>query len=176
MPSSHSLPDLKTPWRWLTTKAKKKEDPQSKSKRASFTNSTSLAKPEPALHRLQELKSPPPTASPPSTTGAEGRGFKSRPLYRRTGSSPANRPEKEEKEGEKDGLTFSGVNGRRLAPSPSVVMGSAKNALGRRNVGHSLTGESGTADSASVGEDDGDGGDDTGDDRGDTGSGISGCL
>ena len=161
MPSSQSLPDLKHPWRWLTTKAKKvtsKADPPSKTKRASFTNSTSLTKPEPALHRLQELKSPPPTAPPPSTTGSDSPGFKSRPLYRRTGSSPANRAEEEEQEGEKDGLTYNGVNGRRPAPSGSVVMGSAKDVSVASCVGHRHEEGDGTSNSASVGRNNGSGG------------------
>lgn len=138
MPSSHPLPNLKRPWRWLTTRAKNtppQEDPQRKTRRASFTNCTSLAKPEPALHRLQELKSP-----PPLTAGPDSPGFKSRPLYRRTGSSPADRAEEEEKgrESEESGLAMSGVNRRKMSPSTMVVMDLAKSASDRKLVGHTI--------------------------------------
>lgn len=125
MPSSHPIANFR---RWLTTPKKKKKKAKAHQapiqqgpnkevdtglvKRASFQSDTHLAKPEPALHRLQELKSPPPI--PPPLTGPDSTGFKSRPLYRRTHSSPANPAE--------GGMTSTEVTATNLTPSEPAVM------------------------------------------------------
>ena len=113
MPSHHPLTNVKSSLHWLTTNNKKKKpkthqapiqndsnnNSNNTSKRATNLNPKKpssyqidpphLPKPEPAVHRLQELKSPPPLPVPSSKTGPDSPGFKSRPLYRRTRSSPA---------------------------------------------------------------------------------------
>ena len=149
MPSSHPIATTKSPWRWLTKKEEKKKpkanhaptrhgsdqkaavEPETPTKRSSYAQrDPHLAKPEPALHRLQELKSPPPIAPPTSTaTGPDRPGFKSRPLYRRTRSSPAD-PAEDEKTGMR-GASGSGY----LAPA-SAVRVSKRDASGAGHIGN----------------------------------------
>lgn len=140
MPSSHPIANFR---RWLTTPKKKKKKKAKTHqapiqqgpnkdvdtglvKRASFQSDTHLAKPEPALHRLQELKSPPPI--PPPLTGPDSTGFKSRPLYRRTHSSPANPAE--------GGMPSTEVTATNLTPSGPAVMVSASKEPSARRLGH----------------------------------------
>ena len=119
MPSLHPIANIKTSWRWLTTTTTdQKKKPKthrapiqqdsnydnnnnnnnndnnqqanlSPQKRSSYPTHPHLAIPEPALHRLQELKSPPPLphSQSQSPTAPDSAGFKSRPLYRRTRSA-----------------------------------------------------------------------------------------
>ena len=71
---------------------------------------------------------------------------------------------------------MSGVNGRNLAASASVVMSSAKDVSVVSRIGRRHADGDESAHSASVGEDDGNGGGETGDGRGDTGRGSGRCL
>ncbi|KAF6233368.1 hypothetical protein HO173_008300 [Letharia columbiana] len=150
MTPSHPSTQIKTPWRWLTTKTQKKNSdnnnnnnnkkratatPQPTStKRNSFTNHTILPKPQAAVHRLQELKSPPPNPIPQSqsSSGPDGLGFKSRPLYRRTRSCPATTAE--------DDGTTGGARGGKMARAEAVV-GEVGEASGAGRAG--LKGEGG---------------------------------
>lgn len=76
--------------RTRTNNSVTEDHPETSTKRASFINAPSLAEPEPAVHRLPELKSPPPFPSIVSTAGRDSAtDFKSRPLCRRTRSVPA---------------------------------------------------------------------------------------
>lgn len=96
-------------------------------KRKSFQEDPHLAKPEPALHRLQELKSPPPIAPP--SRGPDSTAFKSRPLYRRTHSSPANSAE--------GGTTSTPATATNLCPAASATVASAGKEYSASRLGHS---------------------------------------
>lgn len=95
-----------TPTNASPTPINAQQPPTTKKKPPSEPESTPLQKPKPALHRLQELKSPPPSfllssSSSPSPSyysspETGGVAFRSRPLFRRTSSR---------KGGEKDGDT-----------------------------------------------------------------------
>lgn len=89
------------------------------------THPPHLPKPEPAVHRLQELKSPPPIPLPPSETGPDSPGFKSRPLYRRTHSTPArDLAEGEEGGGQPGGMEASVALKETAGPGELYVEGS----------------------------------------------------
>lgn len=102
------------------------------------------------------------------TTGPDSPGFKSRPLYRRTGSSRADGVDKEDQDNieKEDSLVMSGIDRRGIAPSASRVIGLRGKASGAKFVGHNHEEGAGTAQPESVDEDDGEGGGDTGDERG----------
>lgn len=119
MPSPHPIEPATTSWHWLSTKKKDTKpkahqpptpqpsnpnpNPNNNNKNQNTTSphhhsnpppfQTSplihLSKPAPALHRRQELKSPPPLPLTNATASAESLNFRSRPLYRRTRSAPA---------------------------------------------------------------------------------------
>ena len=110
-PTYPSMTNLKPLWRWLTpSKKNKNKQPkphQAPTRTPSDTNDNPNInnaninshqserhlprKPQPAVHRLQELKSPPPIP----LSDSPGLAFKSRPLYRRTSSRPASTGEAE---------------------------------------------------------------------------------
>lgn len=107
----HQMTNLKPLWRWLTPSKKNKNKqpkphqaptrtPSNTNENLNINNANNNSyqserhlprKPQPAVHRLQELKSPPPIP----LSGSPGLAFKSRPLYRRTSSRPASTREAE---------------------------------------------------------------------------------